>query len=153
MTHRELAGAVIGKLRERNGRDVIPVVAGYIGPPSLVRAVFSPVVETFRYAQELSPARVLSWWIWVLAVFALWVFFRRIGLCPGGVLLSLLVGAIGLGLIVAGVSLMGEGAGNAAPFSLRMALVSVGCGAAAFLAALTRAILMWRKGRLSQSGD
>jgi hypothetical protein len=143
----ELTAAAIMKLRERNGTDVIPVVAGYMGVPSSARAIFSPVVETLRYAQELSPARVLSWWIWVWAVFALWVFLRRIGLDPGGVLAGLLVGVIGLGLIFAGLSLLGEGAGHDAPFSVRMALVSIASGAATLLAALTAALLMWRKGR------
>jgi hypothetical protein len=118
-----------------------------MGVPSRARAIFSPIVETIRYARELSPARVLSWWIWVWGVFALWVFFRRIGLDPGSVLDSLLVGSIGLGLMFAGLSLMGEGAGQSAPFSVRMALVSTGSGALTLLAALTAALFMWRKGR------
>jgi hypothetical protein len=147
LSRSQLSVAAISKLRERNGADVVPVVAGYMGVPSRARAIFSPVVETLRYAQELSPARVLSWWIWVWAVFALWVFFRRIGLDPGSVLASLLVGLIGLGLIFAGLSLMGEGAGQSAPFSVRMALVSIASGALTLLAALTAGLLMWRKGR------
>lgn len=147
LSRRQLGAAAIMKLREQNGTDVIPVVAGTMGVPSLGRAVFSPVVETVRYALELSPDRVLSWWIWGWGVFALWVFLRLVGLDAGGLFASLLVGFIGLGLIFAGFSLMGEGAGQAAPFSFRMALVSIASGAAAFPVALISGILVWRKGR------
>ena len=152
-SHPELATVAISKLRERYGTDVIPVVAGYMGAPSLMRAIFSPVAETLRYAQELSPARVLSWWVWVWALFGLWVFLRRIGLSPGGVLLALLVGAMGLGLIFAGFSLMGQGAGDAAPFSVKIAIITITVGAAAFLSSLARSLLMWHSGRLARCRD
>jgi hypothetical protein len=151
-SHPQLATVVISRLRERNGTDVIPVVAGYRGAPTLMRSIFSPVAETLRYAQELSPLRVLSWWIWVSALFGLWVFLRRIGLSPGDVLLALLVGAIGVGLIFAGFSIMGQGGGNAAPFSVKMAIITIIVGAAAFLTALTAGLLMWRKGRFAEHG-
>ena len=151
-SHQQLATAVISKLRERNGTDVIPVVAGYRGAPTLMRAIFSPAAETLRYAQELSPLRVLSWWIWVWALFGLWVFLRRIGLSPGDVLLALLVGAIGVGLIFAGFSIMGQGVGNAAPFSVKIAIITIIVGAAAFLTSLTAGLLMWRKGRFAEHG-
>ncbi len=129
------------------------MVAGYMGAPTLMRAIFSPVVETLRYAQELSPLRVLSWWVWVWTLFGLWIFLRGIGLDPGSVLLALLVGAIGLGLIFSGLSTVGQGAGNDAPFSVRMGLVAITAGAAAFLASLSSGLLMWRKGRLAERGD
>jgi hypothetical protein len=147
LSHQEIGAAAIAKLRERNGTDVIPVVAGYFGVPSPARAIFSPVVEAIRYARELSPARVLSWWIWVWAVFALWVLLRGAGLSPGKVLISLLLGFIGLGMIFAGLSLMGGAAGHDAPFSFRMALVTLAAGVATLLVALTSGLLIWRKGR------
>ena len=103
--------AVISKLRERNRTDVIPVVAGYRGAQRSC-ARFSLRLPNTEYAQELSPLRVLSWWIWVWALFGIWVFLRRIGLSPGDVLLALLVGAIGVGLIFAGLSIMGQGVGT-----------------------------------------
>jgi hypothetical protein len=151
-SHPQLATVVISKLRERNGTDVIPVVAGYMGAPTLMRTIFSPVAETLRYAQELSPLRVLSWWIWVWALFGLWVFLGRIGLSRGNVLLALLVGAIGLGLIFAGLSIMGQGVGNAAPFSVKIAIITITVGATAFLTSLTAGLLLWRKGRLAEHG-
>lgn len=145
-----LAEAAIGKLRERNGSDVIPVVAGYFGSPSIARAIFTPFVETVRYAMELSPLRVISWWIWVSAVFVLWVFLAGIGIDPGKLLLGILVGAFGLGLIVAGTSLAGEGAGHAAPYSHQVSLVAILIGAAVFLTFLATAVFSWRKGGLTR---
>lgn len=62
---------VIERLRARDAGAFIPVAAGYMGPPGLVRTVFAPWVEAVRYAAELSPVRVLSWWVWALAMTAL----------------------------------------------------------------------------------
>ena len=87
------AKLVVRKLREHDSADIIPVVAGYIGEPSPVRAIFSPIAESVRYAMGLSTARVISWWIWVWAVFVLWVLLHRIGAPPGSILLASLVGA------------------------------------------------------------
>jgi hypothetical protein len=148
-SRRETGLAAIRKIKARNGTDVIPVVAGYMGVPSPARVVLSPVFETLRYARELSPVRVLSWWVWVWAVFALWLVLRRIGLQPGSVLASSLLGAIGLGLLFAGFSLLGESAGHAAPFSVRMAIVTTAAGAAALLASLAAGLFIWRKGRIA----
>ncbi len=153
LSHKELATVAISKLRQRYGTDVIPVVAGYMGAPSLMRAIFSPVAESVRYAQELSPARVLSWWVWAWALFILWALLKRIGLCPGSVILALLVGTTGLGLIFAGLSLMGQGAGDAAPYSVRIAIITITVGTAAFLSSLARSLLMWHSGRLARCRD
>lgn len=67
----ERAAWVIDRLRARDGAAFIPVTAGYMGPPGLLRAVFAPWVEAVRYAAELSPARVASWWVWALLTAAL----------------------------------------------------------------------------------
>lgn len=68
----ERAELVIRKLRERNGQDIIPVTAGYMGPPPLWRVISAPVVEVLRYAAELSLPRVLSWWFWSALLFTLY---------------------------------------------------------------------------------
>ena len=146
LSRTQRANLAMRKLRERNPVDVIPVAAGYMGEPSMVRAVFSPVAETLRYAQELSPARVMSWWFWVAVVFVLWVLFRRTGAHPGRVLLVLLFGGAGLGLVVSGVSLIGQG-GTAASYSVHIGLVTLSAGAAAFLVALIDGLLIVRKRR------
>ncbi len=69
---RERADLVIRKLRERGSQDVIPVTAGYMGPPPLWRVISAPVVEVLRYAAELSLPRVLSWWFWSALLFSLY---------------------------------------------------------------------------------
>ncbi|MGA2225800.1 MAG: hypothetical protein ABSH41_15305, partial [Syntrophobacteraceae bacterium] len=120
---------------------------GYMGEPSMMRAIFSPVAETLRYAQELSPVRVMSWWFWGWAVFVLWALLRRTGAHPGRVLLALLIGGTGLGLIVSGVSLIGQGAGGAASYSVHIGLMALSAGAAAFLAALIEGLVIVRKRR------
>jgi hypothetical protein len=146
LSRTQRANLAIRKLRERNPADVIPVAAGYMGVPSTMRAIFAPVAETLRYAQELSPARVISWWFWVSTVLVLWALLRRTGAHPGRVLLVLLIGGAGLGLIVSGVSLIGQG-GCAASYSVHIGLITVSAGAAALLASLTDGLLIVRKRR------
>jgi len=150
------ANLAIRELREHDSADVIPVVAGYIGEPSLVRAIFSPIAETLRYALELSPSRVISWWVWVWAVFVLWAFLQRIGVRPGIILPALLVGATGLGLIFAALSLIGQGTESVTSFPLRIGLISVAIGAAAVGCSTFRGVCllmrMRRKGRLEERG-
>jgi hypothetical protein len=127
-----------------------------MGEPSLVRAIFSPVAETLRYTQELSAYRVISWWIWVWAVFVLWAFLQRIGVRPGSILLASLVGVTGLGLIFSGLSLIRQGTGSATSFPLHIGLISIAIGAAAVGCSTFRGVglLMWmrRKGHLEGHG-
>ncbi|MGA2734974.1 MAG: hypothetical protein ABSG35_20545 [Syntrophobacteraceae bacterium] len=150
------ANLVVRKLREHDSADIIPVVAGYIGEPSLVRAIFSPFAESLRYALELSAARVISWWIWVWAVFVLWAFLHRIGARPGSILLVSLVGATGLCLIFSALSLIRQGTESVTSFPLRIGLISVAIGAAAVGCSTFRGVtlLMWmrRKGRIEERG-
>lgn len=147
LSRTQRAALVLRKLREHDSADVIPVVAGYMGEPSLLRAIFSPVAETLRYAQELSAARVMSWWFWVSALFVVWVLLQRIGVRPGGVLLALLIAGTGLGLIASGVSLIGAGTAGTESFSFRIGLIALTAGAAAFLASLVKGLSMARKRR------
>ena len=88
----------------------------------------------------------MSWWFWVAVVFVLWVLLRRTGARPGRVLLVLLFGGAGLGLVVSGVSLIGQG-GAAASYSVHIGLVTLSAGAAAFLVALIDGLLIVRKRR------
>jgi hypothetical protein len=156
LSHSQKANLVLRKLREHSSADFIPVVAGYMGEPSLVRTIFSPFAETFRYSQELSTSRVISWWIWVWIVFVLWVFLDRMGIRPGTILLALLVGATGLGLILSGLLLIRQGTGSATSFPLHIGLISVAIGAAAVGCSTFRGVclVMWmrRKGHFKERG-
>ncbi|HYA43423.1 MAG TPA: hypothetical protein VEF34_19130 [Syntrophobacteraceae bacterium] len=131
LTRSQRADLVVRKLREHDSEDIIPVVAGHMGDPSLVRAIFSPVAETVRYAEELSAARVTSWWVWVCGLFALWVFFDRKALPAGGILLAWLASVTGLGLIVSGLWFIKEGIGSAAAYPIHIGSITVALGALA----------------------
>jgi len=144
LSRSQRADLVIRKLREHDSKDIIPVVAGHMGDPSLVRAIFSPVAETIRYAGELSVARIISWWIWVCGLFALWVFFESRGLPAGGIMLASLVGFTGLGLIVSGFSLIKEGTGSGAPYPIHIGLIAAAVGAAASGCATFKGYRMYR---------
>ena len=156
LSHAQRANLLLRKLREHDSADVIPVVAGYMGEPSLVRTFFSPFAETLRYTLELSISRVISWWIWVWTIFALWVLLHRMGVRPGTILLASLVGATGLGLILSGLLLIRQGTGSATSFPLHIGLISVAIGAAAVGCSTFGgvSILMWmrRKGHLEERG-
>ncbi|MGC8494496.1 MAG: PHP domain-containing protein [Syntrophobacteraceae bacterium] len=121
------ADAVLEKLREHDSADIIPVVAEYMGEPSTARAVFAPFVETVRYAMELSPGRVISWWVWVWVVFALWIAIEKKGFRAGDILLALLVGSTSVCLIAAGISETMQGMGTTA-FGFHVGLITIGVG-------------------------
>ncbi|HFC53792.1 MAG TPA: hypothetical protein ENJ43_05110, partial [Gammaproteobacteria bacterium] len=59
MSRVEKAEAVVEALRQRRGADIQPVVAGYLGPPSLLRTLFAPFSALLRYGMELSLLRLL----------------------------------------------------------------------------------------------
>lgn len=131
------ADFVLQKLRDHDGRDIIPVVTGYMGEPSLARAVFSPFVETARYAMELSPTRVISWWLWAWSVFFLSVSVEKKGFSPVDILPALLVIATSIGLISAGLSVIRQGTGRTA-FGFHAGLITIAVGVAAFGIAMFR---------------
>jgi histidinol phosphatase-like PHP family hydrolase len=102
----EKADLVVQKLRARGSADIIPVVAGHIGPPPKWRAIFAPFVEILRYAAELSLPRVVSWWLWLAAVLVLARGFTRIGVPAGKALLTILLSIISTGLLWRGLLLV-----------------------------------------------
>lgn len=77
MTVDERAAAVVDILRARDAAAITPVVAGYLGPPSTLRLIFTPLVETIRYAAELSWPRVAGWWLWGGLLFFVLPWFAR----------------------------------------------------------------------------
>ncbi len=93
------AAAVVAALRSPDPGQVVPAVAGYLGPPSAPRAVLAPFAEAFRYAAELSPARVLGWWLWIGLGWGIARALRRGGLQPGPVLGRTALAAVAIGLL------------------------------------------------------
>ncbi|MGC9194281.1 MAG: hypothetical protein ACP5IL_02365 [Syntrophobacteraceae bacterium] len=133
------AKVVIDKVRDRDGADIIPVVAGYMGVPSRGRAVFSPIVETIRYCMELSAARVISWWVWAWAIFSLWMFIEKKGFSPADILPALLVCSTGFLLILAGICQARQGMGTTG-FGFHVGLATIGAGLIAFAIAAFRGV-------------
>ena len=80
LSQQQKADLVIKKLRQRGSKDIVPVVAGYLGPPSWPRAIFSPFVEAFRYAAELTFVQVAAWWVWSAVMLGLAHALSRVGL-------------------------------------------------------------------------
>ena len=102
MSPQQRADTVLEKLRERGSGDVLPVVAGYLGPASWWRALFAPIAETLRYAAELSLTQVLSWWLWSAVMLGLARLLARCGLPAGRVLGALLLAGVAVTLFWAG---------------------------------------------------
>jgi hypothetical protein len=93
----ETAHAVVDRLRARDAAAFTPVAAGYMGPPGMARALFAPWAEAVRYAAELSPARVISWWLWAVLVGAGAAALERRGVrrsAVAGALFSALIGVV-----------------------------------------------------------
>ena len=94
-------------MRDRDPERIVPIVSQVIGAPSVLRGIFAPVAEIVRYATELTPARLMSWWAWTIALAWLAARLRRAQVSPGRCFL-------GLGLVVLGV-----------PISLRAAELAI----------------------------
>ena len=89
---------VIQALRRRDTGRIIPVVSQVMGKPTLWRGLLAPFIETIRYARELSPFALASWWIWMFMLLALGRYLRRNGYhggrCFAGAILMILGGAL-----------------------------------------------------------
>ena len=128
---------VLDVLRAHDVDAVTPVIYHEFGQPTLLAAAVAPFVETLKYARELTPMRLASWWLWmcVLAASAMWL--RRRGFKPtpsfaGGAMLLL-----GAGFLVRGAVLIADwAAGTPYWFPLRIAGVCCGLGALALLVAI-----------------
>lgn len=105
MDAQQRSAAVVQILRAHDAASVTPLVAGYLGPPSMVRLLFTPLVETARYATELSWSRLAAWWLWAGVVALVIVGLRRYGLWPVRLLLLAGLAGIGLTLFVRGMQI------------------------------------------------
>ncbi len=102
----EQAREVIKALQQRRSDDIQPVVAGYLGPPSLLQTLFAPASALLRYGMELSPLRVVAWWLWSGVFLLLWKILQRNELRPGAIFSAAALGVFGTGLAVQGGRLL-----------------------------------------------
>jgi len=101
MSPEQKVAMVLEALRERGSTDVVPVVAGYLGPASWWRSLFAPLTETLRYAAELSPLQVLAWWLWCTVIYAMARLLARSRWPAGRVFVALLMFSLG-GILLRG---------------------------------------------------
>ena len=105
MNSQQRADAVVATLRARNGTAVTPVVAGYLGPPSTLRLIFTPLAELVRYGAELSLPRLAAWWLWGGLLIAATPWLLRRGVRPLRVVLIGWLAVVGAGLLWRGVQI------------------------------------------------
>src|SRR5262249_9302501 len=122
-------------LRQPDPDRVISVVSQIMGSPSLLRSIFAPFVETIRYARELSPLRLASWWFWICVLLGISRYLQRKGYEPARCLVGGALVALGGGLLVRGLSLIATWAAGAPfPFALKIGAYSCGLGIVSLLA-------------------
>jgi hypothetical protein len=154
MSRRERAEAVVRALRERRAGDVIPLVAGRVGPPSTARAVFAPFAELVRYARELSGWRVLGWWFWAVVLLAAAEGLAALRLHRGRVFLAAFLAVLGAGMIGRGAILVAAWARGATStaFPAEVGAKALALGAAALAAGVVIALLDLRRRRREAAG-
>jgi hypothetical protein len=130
---------VVGILRAHDPERIVPIVSQMIVPPSPLRAVFAPIAETVRYAAELSPARLMSWWGWSMLLVWAAARLRRGGVSPGRFFLGLSLLALG-GPLAFCAAQLGIAVLWGAPHSF--ALVVAAVGSVAGIAALAIAAII-----------
>ena len=127
---------VISALRARNPERIVPVVSQVVGRPSLLRSAFAPLVEFVRYARELTPLRLLSWWIWICVLSALALCLRRFAYHPMRCFAAGIMTVLGVGLLFRGLELVNAWfSGTLFIFPLQIGALSCGLGIFSLLAA------------------
>ena len=147
LSQQQKADLVLQKLRERGSKDIIPVVAGYLGPPSWPRAIFSPFAEAFRYAAELTLAQVASWWAWSAIMLGLAQALSRVGLPARWVFPALLLAVLGISLWWTGLELVAVKPHGllASGFPRHIGTYVLMCGTSALLGCGWLGHCAWRK--------
>ena len=147
MSPHQKSDAVLRILREHNTNDVLPVVAGNLGPATWWRAIFAPVAECLRYAAELSPLQVLSWWLWSAVMLGMARLISRAGLQPGRVFAAVLIGGLGGLVLWGGLALLAvHPAGRlASNFPRHIGTYALLCAVPALLAGIWLGRDAWRQ--------
>jgi len=127
---------VIRALRARDSDRVIPVVLHPMGAQSLSAAVVSPINESIRYFRELSPPRLLSWWVWTLAVTWLGATLASFGYRPVSCLGGAVLMVLAVGMLIRGGQLIASSLSAASsPFQWKVGTLSCGLGLISLLLA------------------
>jgi histidinol phosphatase-like PHP family hydrolase len=127
---------VLEGLRAHEVDAVTPVIYRQFGQPTLLAGAVAPLVETLKYARELTPMRLASWWLWICVLAASAVWLRRRGFKPLSSFAGVATLLLGVGFLARGAVLIADWAAGA-PFwfPLRIAAICCGFGAVALLVA------------------
>ncbi len=116
LSREQCAAAVLNVLRRHECSNITPLVVGRMKQDSLAQAIFAPFTESTRYALGLSPMRLLAWWVWGIALFLVASGLLHLGICPGRLILSVALIAMGTAVIIEGLQLLIAHASGQAPF-------------------------------------
>jgi len=106
LSRADQAQAVVTALQQRRAHDIQPVVAGYLGPPSLLQILFAPFSAILRYGMELSPLRIAMWWLWGGVILLLGWQLQKSSLRPVQILTATLLGVLGTGLLIQSIRML-----------------------------------------------
>ena len=100
------AATVLAALRDHRASDIVPVSAHPMGAMSFRDIVAAPMTGILHYARELSPARLMGWWGWLLILWLMAAVLQRRFLRPGLVFAASVAVYMGGVLLYQGVSVL-----------------------------------------------
>ncbi len=156
MSAQQRADAVVQVLRAHDGQAVTPVVAGYLGPPSTMRLVFTPFIELVRYGAELNFARLAAWWLWGGLLIAAAPWLARRGLRPARLVLGAWLAIVGGLLCWRGVqiyAIVAQGDVVLSDVTHELGGMAMYVGGPLVVAALFIAYREWRRSRTIRIGS
>jgi hypothetical protein len=135
LSRQQRALAVLDAMRRHDCSNITPLVVGRFGQVSLARMIFAPFTESIRYTLGLSPARVLAWWVWGVALFLVATILLHLGIQPLRLILAAVILSMGTAIIIKGLQLLTAYFSGQAPHSLPVlvGLAALGIGIAAVL--------------------
>jgi hypothetical protein len=100
LSRQQRATAVLDALRRHDCSNIAPLAIGRIGRVTPARALLAPFIESGRYALSLSAMRLISWWIWAVAMFLFVTALMYLKINPWKTLLGTLQAAMGIAILV-----------------------------------------------------
>jgi predicted metal-dependent phosphoesterase TrpH len=135
LSREQRAAAVLDALRRHDCSNIVPLTVGRIGRVSTARAIFAPFTECIRYALGLSPARLLAWLVWAVALFCAVRILQHLKIQPGKVMLGTAQAAMGIAVLISCLRFFIAYAYGEAPhfFPVKIGLMALPLGIAAVL--------------------
>ena len=106
LSGQQRAEAVLDALRRHKRSNITPLVIGRMKQVSPARAIFAPFIESMRYALELSPLRLLAWWVWSIALFLFATILLHLGIRPEKLISATAMAVMGVLVLIKGIQLI-----------------------------------------------